>query len=109
MGASSRTTSSATSKPGDEFEAQSENRIVLLQQLGGGLGQEGFGQPKALDIGATQAGQPHQLIGLFHAFGDRGHAQLLGEGDDRADDRLGVVAAAQLGNEGSIDLQLIHR
>src|SRR5690606_38997796 len=66
-------------------------------------------QQETLELVAAARAQPLVLVPGFHALGDDGELQALGHAQDRVADRLGVGVAAQVADEGLVELEPFHR
>jgi hypothetical protein len=68
------------------------------------------GPAVAVALGLVAAFRAQEVrLGLgFHAFGVGRNAEARAEAYDRADDRCSVGAAAEIGHEGAVDLDLVE-
>src|SRR5579872_3077540 len=63
----------------------------------------------ALDGVAALLGEEGKLLLGFHALGDDRHFEAVTKTDDRANDRRRLRAAAEIHDEGAVDLDLVER
>ena len=66
-------------------------------------------QQEALHFVAAALAQPVELLGSFHALGDRAQAEAVREADDRGADRRVVVVPAEVAHEAAVDLEPVDR
>src|SRR6267143_4569690 len=82
---------------------------ALAQQADENVFRHRLAEEVALHFVATQQAQDLGLLLRLHALGDHLQAQRVGKRDDRRDKSHGVGIVVHLDDEGSIDLQRLHR
>src|SRR5665647_3910533 len=70
---------------------------------------QGFAEEIALHHVAAFVGEEAELLLGFHALGDDRHLQAMAEPDDGPDDRGRLRVAAEIDDEGAVDLDLVER
>ena len=68
--------------------APASSARLKLEAVGDVFGGHGVREEEALGHVAAELGDRGPLVRLLHAFGDDGHADVVGERDDGGDDRL---------------------
>src|SRR3979409_1777366 len=69
----------------------------------------GLAEKVALHRVAALIGEESELLLGFHALGDDRHLQAVAEPDPRATDRRRLRIAAEIDDEGAVDLDLVER
>src|SRR5262245_49849708 len=62
----------------------------------------------ALDFAALFVGEESELLFGFHALGQDREVQSTTERDDRADNGRGLLAVAEIGDKGLVNLDLVE-
>src|SRR5690606_32343777 len=111
----SRVRSSSTGSSEDSAMALPQRRQPRI--LGGSVNDQGGGlvrrhrsaEVEALRLVAAQVAEEAQLALVLHALGDHLQAEVVGQGDDGADDGGVMLVAADTADETGVDLELVDR